>query len=268
VNVLITGAAGGLGRALAVECAKRGYNLFLTDINAAGLLSICDGLLCRYPVRIAALPCDITDSGQLTDLIQQAQDSAFRFDMLLNVAGVDYEGGFMSQDAAAIAQIVSLNIGATLAVTHRVLETRDPALPFYIVFVSSLASMFPMPLKATYAASKRFLLDFSCALREEVKQSNISVLTLCPGGLATTEEAMCGISAQGFMGSATANCLEEISRKTIDKALQGKSLYIPGLLNRVLNTLSKAVPRGLLVRMIYLRWQAAQKKWLTQQTTS
>lgn len=268
MNVLITGAAGGLGRALAVECAKRGYDLFLTDINAAGLTSIRDGLKCRYPVRSIALPCDITDSGQLSALIKHARDNSFRFDMLLNVAGIDYEGGFMSQDDAAIAKIISLNIGATLAVTHRVLEMRDPELPFYIVFVSSLASMFPMPLKATYAASKRFLLDFSCALREELKTSRVSVLTLCPGGLATTEEAMCGITAQGFMGSVTSNCLEKISRITIDKTLKGHALYIPGLLNRVINVAGKAMPRGLLVKMIYLRWQAAQKKWLTQGTTS
>ncbi len=263
MNVFITGAAGGLGRAFAVECAKRGYHLFLTDINAKGLAHIQSGLKRRYPsAKVHTMACDITDGAQLQALLRYAKERSFRFDMLLNVAGIDYEGGFMQRDSASIGKIVRLNIGATLDVTHRVLEIRNHDLPFFIVFVSSLASSAPMPLKATYAASKRFLLDFSCALRQELKADNVSVLTLCPGGLATTVEAVQGIAAQGFMGSATSNALEKITRKTIDKALKGRYLYIPGFLNRTLNLLGKAVPRSLAARLVYLRWKNAQKQWL------
>jgi short-subunit dehydrogenase len=67
-----------------------------------------------------------------------------------------------------------------------------------LVFVSSLASMFPMPHKAAYAASKRFLLDFATALRHELKTHNVRVLALCPGGLVTTKEAVRSIAAQGI----------------------------------------------------------------------
>jgi short-subunit dehydrogenase len=128
--------------------------------------------------------------------------------------------------------------------------------------VSSLASMYPMPLKATYAASKRFLLDFALALRQELKNQNATVLTLCPGGLVTTKEAMRGISAQGFWGNATTNSLEIVARKTINHALQGKSIYIPGLLNRTLSFLGKLLPRSWVASLIYLRWNKAQVKWL------
>jgi len=117
-------------------------------------------------------------------------------------------------------------------------------------------------LKATYAASKRFLLDFALALRQELKNQDVSVLTLCPGGLVTTKEAMRGISAQGFWGNATTNSLEIVARKTVVYALQGKSIYIPGLLNRILSLLGRILPRSWAASIIYWRWSKAQVKWL------
>lgn len=262
MNVLITGAAGGLGRAFAVECAMRGFNLLLTDINSGGLESIRDGIVRRCGANVNVMACDMTDSAQLDSLFQYAKDCDFRIDMLVNVAGGDSEGAFMMRDAATIARVVRLNVMATLDATHKALEVRNPELPFHIVFVSSLASMYPMPLKATYAASKRFLLDFSLALRQELRGENVTVTTLCPAGLATTNHAMSGMAAQGFMGSATSNSLEIITRKTLDMALKGRFLYVPGILNKGLYGVSKLIPRGLMAKLIYLRWSGAQRRWL------
>lgn len=263
MNVLITGAAGGLGRAFAVECARRGYNLLLTDINAAGLAGIRAGIRRRFRRAAHILACDITDGGGLDELLAHVRSLPFQIDMLINVAGMDYEGGFLCRDAESIGNIVRLNIGATLNVTHRVLQARNRELPFFLVFVSSLASLYPMPLKATYAASKRFLLDFACALRQELRPENVSVLALCPGGLATTESAMSGIAAQGLMGSATSNGLEKLTRHTIDRVLAGRALYVPGLMNGALRVLGALVPRGVAAKIVYLRWRNAQRRRLS-----
>lgn len=261
MNVLITGAAGGLGRAFAVECAKRGFNLLLTDINGAGLESLRAGIVRRYGAQVHAFACDMTQSEALDFLFAYARNIDFRIDMLVNVAGGDSEGAFMQRDAASIARVVRLNVLATLDATHKALEVRNPELPFHIVFVSSLASMYPMPLKAAYAASKRFLLDFSLAIRQELMGENVTVTTLCPAGLATTNHAMSGMAAQGFMGSATANNLEVITKKTIDMAFKGRFLYVPGILNKCLYGVSKLIPRGVMAKMIYLRWSGAQSRW-------
>jgi NAD(P)-dependent dehydrogenase (short-subunit alcohol dehydrogenase family) len=121
--------------------------------------------------------------------------------MLLNIAGVDFEGMFSERSARSVTAIVRLNIEATLRVTHGALASRAPEQPFYIVFVSSHASFYPIPLKATYAASKSFLREFAFALGKEMEREGVRVLTLCPGGLATTPEALSGITAQGFWGN-------------------------------------------------------------------
>jgi len=262
VNVMITGASGGLGRAFAAECASRGYNIFLTDINEEGLLYLQSGLERQYGVCVTVKACDLTKDESVDEMLELIDKHRIRFDMLLNIAGVDYEGSFAERERRNVVQIVSLNIEATLRITHAILSRRREGKPFSIIFVSSLASMYPMPLKATYAASKRFLLDFALALRQELKSQGVNTMSLCPGGLATTKEAVDGIAAQGFWGNATTNKLELVAHNSIERVQKGKSIYIPGALNRVLSFCGKLIPRSVIATIIFHRWNNAQNKWL------
>lgn len=259
---LITGAAGGLGRAMACECARRGYDLFLTDLNENQLESIRLGVSRRYGVSVSVRVCDLTDPGSVDSLFSHLDGMDIKPDMLLNIAGVDYEGSFAERDSKRINDIIQLNVAATLKVTHSLLERKREGKSLYIVNVSSLASIYPIPLKATYAASKRFLLDFSIALGQELKRDNVRVLALCPGGLATTKEALAGISSQGFWGSATTNRLESVAHKTISRVLKGGRVYIPGALNRALSIAGRFLPATWIAKLLYGRWSSAQSKWL------
>jgi len=262
MNVLITGASGGLGRALAGECARRGCNLLLTDLRQESLQLLKVGLERQYTVNVTVKACDLTSENSVTDLLEFIDRYDLRFDMLLNVAGIDHEGGFLAVERQKILDIVGLDVVATLGITHGVLERRRSDKPFYLLFVSSLASLCPMPLKATYAASKRFLLDFSIALGHELKGQNVSVMALCPAGLATTAAAMQGIAAQGFWGQVTTCRLETLVRRTISRLQQGRRVYIPGTVNRILSALGRLVPPATASALVYSRWQAAQAKWM------
>ncbi|NLO39887.1 MAG: SDR family NAD(P)-dependent oxidoreductase [Ruminiclostridium sp.] len=263
MNVMITGAAGGLGRALANECGRRGYNLFLTDINEDGLLCIKRGLERQFNVTVASKACDLTSAESVDEMLSVMDRSNIQFDMLLNVAGMDFEGGFMGHERENLVKIVLLNNAATLRITHALLKRRRPAMRFTIMFVSSLASLFPMPLKATYAASKRFLLDFSISLRQELKRENVDVMALCPAGMATTLEVVQRINVQGVLGNATTIPIESVARKSLDHALAGKSIYVPGKINRLLSFLGKLVPRSWVAALLYGRWNHAQSKFQT-----
>ncbi len=261
MTVLITGASGGLGRVMATECAHRGYDLFLTDWNKQGLIDITNGIKRQYPVEVRHKACDLTDIASIGELFDYLDSVNVRVNMLLNIAGVDFEGGFMDQPCEKLVNIIRLNIEATIRVTHAALLRRHPDDKFNIIIVSSLASMYPIPLKATYAASKRFLLDFSIALREELKHKNASVLALCPGGLPTTTEALLGIAGQSFWGSLTTNNLCTVARNAISRVLAGKPIYIPGKINVLLSVLGQCLPRTCIARILYRRWHIAQNKW-------
>jgi hypothetical protein len=262
MNVLITGASGGLGRALAGECARRGWNMLLTDLSADSLIALQTGLTRQYKTTVAVKACDLTSSVSVDQLLAFIDRHDLRFDMLLNVAGIDNEGGFLAMDQQKILDIVALDVVATLRLTHSILQRRRTGRRFYLLFVSSLASLCPMPLKATYAASKRFLLDFSIALSHELKARQVNVMALCPAGLATTPAAMQGIAAQGFWGQITTCPLETMVRHSIRRLLRGCRVFIPGSLNRTLSLLGRFVPPTAASALVHARWQTAQARWL------
>jgi short-subunit dehydrogenase len=258
--ILITGATGGLGKAFAVECASRGWNLFLTDLNPEALELLASGLGNTYAVRVLHLACDLTDPPSRGDLFQTIRKTGIRFSMLINVAGIDHEGPFFERTSEQIRSIIRLNVEGTLEVTHALMEHRDPYQPFRIVNVASLAAFYPMPVKATYAASKRFLLDFSMALREEVRNLGATVTVLCPAGLPTTPECVQAIEAQGLMGLLTTQDIGSVAAGTLDCALRGGAVYIPGWINRVLQILGSLAPTSLVASFIGSRWRAATHK--------
>jgi short-subunit dehydrogenase len=257
---LITGATGGLGKAFAVECASRGWDVFLTDLQEPRLAMLARGLAHAYGVEARHHAADLTNADSRCELFERIRTQGLKFQGLINVAGLDHEGLFVERSQQEISAIVRLNIEATLIMTHTLLEFRNEALPFRIINVSSLAAFFSMPVKATYAASKRFLLDFSLALRNELCDQNVTVTVLCPAGLPTSDDCISAIEAQGLMGQLTTEDIGKVANETIEAALHGRAIVIPGLLNRALKWLGGLVPPVSLAELIGLRWRAAYRK--------
>ena len=256
--VLITGATGGLGKAFAVECASRGWDLFLTDLDIDRLETLADALRRTYEVEVIFHPCDLTDAPSRLGLFERA--GGHKFSMLINVAGLDYEGTFGERSRQEILSIIRLNVEATLDVTHAMLPHMHPGRSFRIINVASLAAFYPMPVKATYAASKRFLLDWFLALRDEVRAQGGTVTALCPAGLATTPECIESIESQGLMGQLTTLDIGRVAAKTVDAALRGQAIVIPGLLNQALRYLGGLVPATGVAEFIGRRWRQTRQK--------
>jgi short-subunit dehydrogenase len=252
--VCITGATGGLGRAFAAECAARGWDLFLTDLREEQLSDLALGLSSTYGIEVLYGVCDLTSTQSRLELFQRIKEENLRFWGLINIAGIDCEGLFSKKTREQIRMILRLNIEANLEMTHAILEARDENRQFLLINTSSLASFYPMPVKATYAASKRFLLNFSLALREELHKIGGTVTVLCPAGLPTTEGARRGIAAQGLMGRITTKNVGYVAAKTIDHALKGHSVYIPGTVNRLLKLMGSIIPPAFVTRLIGIRW--------------
>ncbi len=257
--VLISGATGGLGKAFAVESARRGWDLYLTDLNEVRLETLAAALRRTYGVNVVHTACDLMDGDSRTDLFMELRQSPFRFKGLVNVAGLDFEGAFQERARDQIRAILRLNVEGTLELTHVALQLMDPMQTFWIVTVSSMAAFFPIPVKATYAASKRFLLDFFLALRDEVEKQGATVTVLCPAGLPTTESTVAGIEAQGWMGQATTMNIGQVAAQTLDQALRGRAVVVPGLLNQVMVRLGGLIPPVTLTRLLGKRWRAARQ---------
>jgi short-subunit dehydrogenase len=257
--VLITGATGGLGKAFAVECASRGWDLVLTDREMKSLIILANGLRKNYKIQVKISNCNLTDAGDRRRWLECLRTSADQFTMLINVAGIDHEGLFLDQSNAQVQNIIQLNIAATVDLTHNVLTMRNKEKTFRIINVSSLSAFYPMPVKALYSATKRFLLNFSLALREELRSQNASVTVLCPAGMPTNADCIKAIEAQGFPGEITTMDVGRVAYQTLNAALKGKAVVIPGWINRVLRSTGSLIPATLLARMIGRRWIAVHE---------
>ncbi len=254
--ILITGATGGLGSAFALECARRGYDLVLTDVRPAGS-ALAVYLAQKYNIKAAYYACDLARAEERGRFYQRLFDKGYRFWGLLNVAGTDFEGAFEERTRDQILQILRVNVEATIDNTHSILKLRAPDRRFMLVNVASLAAFQPMPYKAIYAATKRMLLDFTLAIGEEI-QGFGSATALCPAGMPTNTDVMRAIFAQGFWGRMTTVNPDEVAACTMRAALRGRRVVIPGGINQLIRSLAGLVPAEWTARFIGRRWSAAQ----------
>ena len=259
--VYISGATGGLGRSMAVECASRGWDLFLTDMNGQRLEDFAHALSSAWNIKVDWAACNMADAGCRTALLETLRNRGVSLHMAINVAGLDYEGLFLEKTRDQIMTVLNVNVMSTVDMMHSLTALRDKSRTFRLVNVCSLAGMFPMPVKATYASSKSLLISMSLALREEFRAINGTVTALCPAGMATNEVLLKSLDVQGLAGRVTTLEVSAIARGTIDAALKGRAIYIPGAVNRVLNALGRHFPAALVARLIGWRWSKTNKEF-------
>jgi short-subunit dehydrogenase len=256
--VMITGALGGLGRAFVHECSRRRFNIYLTDLPPEGG-NFAEEIASAYAIDVHYQACDLTDIASRENLFRMLKEENLRFWGLINVAGREHEGAFIERTRQQILHLNNLFVVANADMTHTILNLRDEGRRFMLINVCSLAAFFPMPYKATYSAAKRYVLQFSLALGEEIKTFG-SATALCPGGLPTTPEIVRKNAAQGFFGKLATMDTQYVARRTVDLALKGKRVYVPGTFNLLLSKLGMLLPLPLVLRFIGKRWQNVQEK--------
>lgn len=182
--VVITGAASGIGRALALGCAERGARLMLADIDTAGLQQLADS------IREAGKVChhQITDTGNeaaIHQLAEQCQRVYGGADVLFNNAGVALVSPIESASTADAQWLMNINFWGVVHGCRAFLPLLRKQPEAVVVNISSIFAMISMPTQGYYNAAKAAVRGFSDALREELRDSNVRVLCVHPGGIKT-----------------------------------------------------------------------------------
>jgi short-subunit dehydrogenase len=256
---LITGASGGLGGAFALHAARRGWHLILVDLPGTGLADVGLRLARAYRVEAQCFEMDLADAKARGRLCDWIRCNSLNLALLVNNAGTGSHAGFEASPLDRLAGIIDVNIKATMALTHILLPELRKQKGAAIINVASLAAFYPMPAMAVYAASKSFILNFTLALRAELRGTGVRASALCPAGMVTNRDTADQVRAQGFFGRITTWQPENVAAVAIRQALRGKAVIIPGLTNRVIRLLSEAVPRRLVVNLIGKRWRDAER---------
>jgi short-subunit dehydrogenase len=182
---LITGGTSGIGYELAKLFAKDGYNLILVARNKERLQKVTDELKQQFSVEITPLAKDLINPYAAEEIYDTVKEMGITVNVLVNDAGQGAWGPFMETDMERDLEIIQLNIASLISLTKlfgRDMVQRNEG---KILQLGSEAGTTPVPLLSVYAATKAFVISFSAALANELKDTNITITVLLPGATDT-----------------------------------------------------------------------------------
>src|SRR6266567_2776633 len=182
LTVLITGASTGIGYELAKLFARDHHNLVLVARSAAKLRQVATELQV-HGVTVKTIALDLSTPLAPKFLFDQLQDTPI--DIVVNNAGFGAFGDFAQMSEEEILGQIELNIAALPQLTHLFLPQMVQRHSGRIMNVASTAAFQPGPLMAVYYATKAYVLSFSEAIADELRDSGVSVTCFCPGATLT-----------------------------------------------------------------------------------
>lgn len=199
MNILITGATKGIGRAIAEKFAEHGAGLAVCARTGKDVTRLKDSLLKNFNADVIAVTCDMADKGQVKAFAAQVKKRWKKLDVLVNNAGIFLPGRVTDNKEAGMEQIMEANFYSAYFITREVLPLMLPHRSGHIFNMCSVASIRAYQQGGLYAISKHALLGFSRTLREELKEKGIRVTTLLPGATYTPSWLSSGLPEQRFM---------------------------------------------------------------------
>ena len=252
--VVVTGASGGIGYELCKLFAHDLFPLLMVARSGDKLKAFAEELTATHGVTVATCALDLGAPDAPNRLFEAAQNQGLPVQILVNNAGFGDFGPFVEADLAVILQMLQLNVVALTHLTRLFLPGMLERNVGGILNVASIAAFQPGPLMAVYYASKAYVLHFSEALADEVRNTNVRITALCPGPTATGFEGRAGLSVSKlFTGAMDAQTVAEAGYRGF---LRGKRIVVPGMGNRLLAQSYRFFPRSLIagiVRRLHIR---------------
>jgi short-subunit dehydrogenase len=183
-TAIVTGAASGLGRALAGELVRRGAWVYLVDRNAAQCHAAVHAIV-GAGGHATAVPLDVTDSRAMAQLIERCVAERGALDYMVNNAGIAIVGELRDLAADDLEQVLRINLYGVVHGTHAAYGAMVRQGGGHIINIASMAGLMPVPGITIYAASKYGVVGFSLAVRAEGEALGVKVSVVCPGFIDT-----------------------------------------------------------------------------------
>jgi len=248
MTMLITGASSGIGEAFARRLAADGHDLFLVARSEEKLRHLCAELSAADGIKAQFLALDLTEPAADARCFDETERLGIDVDLLINNAGFGSMGDFAKLDIERELEMIRLNIGALVGLTHRYLGPMRDRRKGTIINISSGAGFQPIPFMATYAATKSFVTAFSEAIAAENRPFGIEVIAVCPGSTDTP------FFETGKVGREFAQKGLETPQQVVETALNaiggGKAKVVSGWKNRTVARAVSLVPNSLITRVI------------------
>jgi uncharacterized protein len=246
-TALITGASNGIGYELATIHAEHGDDLVVVARTKCKLEVLKTTLEKQFGIKVMTIEKDLSVPGAPEEVFKEVNSQNITVDYLVNNAGFGDVALFAESDWIRQARMINLNVMALTHLSRLFLPDMISRKSGKILNVASTASFQPGPTMAVYFATKSFVLSFSEAINNEVRENGITVTALCPG---STES--------GFHAAALGNgrhikerklpSAREVAEFGYKSMMKGKAVAIPGIKNSIMATSVRFIPRAIVVK--------------------
>ena len=219
---LVTGGSRGIGFSLAEELAKRGYDLILAALNEERLQQSSQKLARKHEVNTDYISIDLSEPEAAQSLYDNVAQRDVSVEILINNAGFGGAGRFDRSPLPSHQQMLQLNVNTLMELTHLFVNDmlQRPGIPSYIM--------------------------------------NVSISTLCPGPTSTDFHEQAGTSGRIISNSLLSMDPDRVAKTGIDKMLNGKSLIVPGIMNKLGVVGASLLPHTLLIKTVQLLHQRSE----------
>lgn len=248
-TALITGSSNGIGYELAKIHAEKGDNLVLVARNKNKLDELKNELEETHNVKVYTIGKDLSVPGAAVEVYDDLKVKRISIDYLINNAGFGDFGLFAESDWSKQEQMINLNVMALVHFTRLFLADMLKRGSGKIMNAASTASFQPGPTMSVYFATKAFVLSFSQAINEEVRENGITVTALCAGATHSGFQATASNQDSKRFEKNKFTSSREVAEFGYRAMMKGKIVAIHGFKNRVLANSVRFGPRSLVVKM-------------------
>lgn len=248
-TALITGASGGIGLELARIHASKGDHLILVARNKSKLEELKIELERKFNIAVYVIGKDLSDLSAALEIYNETKNAGIEIEYLINNAGFGNFGMFAETDWNKEQQMIQLNITALTQLTKLYLKDMIQRRSGRIMNVASTAAFQPGPTMAVYYATKSYVLHFSEAVANEVKDKGITITALCPGPTESGFQAAAALEESRLFKGKSIPSSKSVAEYGYKAMMRGQSVAIHGLMNNILAFFVRLMPRKLIVKV-------------------
>ncbi|MDB5621982.1 MAG: hypothetical protein JWR39_545 [Devosia sp.] len=240
---VVTGASSGIGFELAKHCAEQGYNLVIAA-DGSDIDDVAETLR-QFGGDVEAVQADLSTYEGVDELYAAVAALGRPVDVLMANAGRGLGKAFLDQDFADIQKVIDVNVVGTTYLLHKFVRDMRDRNAGKVLITGSIAGLIPGSFQAVYNATKAYVDSFSLALRNELKDTAVTVTVLMPGPTDTNIFAVADMR-DTKLGTGKKDDPAMVAKAGYEAMMRGDGHEVSGFANKMQALLSNVMPKGML----------------------